>query len=100
MDQSRKKSGDSHMWAIIKWLIVAVIVIVNLYADIKMYANGDLAYPLLDIILVGAGVSFLPISVCMPTAMLSRVWPACLRLLSSRLSTQYGLPSPTTQAIT
>ena len=56
MDQSRKKSGDSHMWAMIKWLIVAVIVIVNLYADIKMYANGDLAYPLLDIILVGAGV--------------------------------------------
>ena len=56
MDQSRKKSGDGHMWGIVKWLIVAVVVIVNLYADIKMYANGDIAYPLLDIILVGAGV--------------------------------------------
>lgn len=41
---------------LIKWLVVAVIVLVNLYADIRMYLNGDIAYPLLDIVLVGVGV--------------------------------------------
>ncbi|MGN1281641.1 MAG: maltose ABC transporter permease MalF [Succinivibrio sp.] len=41
---------------LIKWLVVAVIVLVNLYADIRMYLNGDIAYPLLDLVLVGAGV--------------------------------------------
>ena len=40
----------------VKWAVVAVIVLVNLYADVCMYLNGDIAYPLLDLVLVGAGV--------------------------------------------
>ena len=42
--------------ALLKWTVVALIVLVNLYADICMYSNGDIAYPLLDLVLVGAGV--------------------------------------------
>ncbi|MDD6318302.1 MAG: hypothetical protein PUA61_05595, partial [Succinatimonas hippei] len=40
----------------LKWGIVALIVLVNLYADVCMYLNGDIVYPLLDIIIVGLGV--------------------------------------------
>jgi maltose/maltodextrin transport system permease protein len=40
----------------LKWGIVALIVLVNLYADACMYLNGDIVYPLLDIIIVGLGV--------------------------------------------
>lgn len=39
-----------------KWTIVLFIVLINLYADIRMYMNGDIAYPLLDLVLVGVGV--------------------------------------------
>ena len=39
-----------------KWTIVLLIVLVNLYADVCMYINGDIAYPLLDLVLVGVGV--------------------------------------------
>ncbi|NLK85402.1 MAG: maltose ABC transporter permease MalF [Aeromonadales bacterium] len=42
--------------ACLKWAVVVFIVLVNLYADIKMYMNGDIAYPLLDLVLVGVGV--------------------------------------------
>ncbi len=38
------------------WAIAAVVVLVNLYADACMYLNGDIVYPLLDIIIVGIGV--------------------------------------------
>lgn len=41
---------------LLKWAVVAIIVLVNLYADICMYLNGDIAYPLLDLVLVGVGV--------------------------------------------
>ena len=40
----------------LKWAVVIAIVLVNLYADIRMYVNGDVAYPLLDILIVGVGV--------------------------------------------
>ncbi len=40
----------------LKWTVVILIVLINLYADIHMYMNGDIAYPLLDLILVGVGV--------------------------------------------
>ena len=42
--------------ALLKWTVDAIILLVNLYADICMYSNGDIAYPLLDLVLVGAGV--------------------------------------------
>ncbi len=41
---------------LLKWTVVALIVLVNLYADICMYNNGDIAYPLLDLVIVGVGL--------------------------------------------
>ena len=41
---------------LLKWAVVAIIVLVNLYADICMYLNGDIAYPLLALVLVCVGV--------------------------------------------
>ena len=50
-----KQSSSPGRFAL-KWGIVALIVLVNLYADVCMYLNGDIVYPLLDIIIVGLGV--------------------------------------------
>lgn len=58
MELSVKQQPDVKKQALVygKWALVIFIVLINLYADVRMYMNGDIAYPLLDIILVGIGL--------------------------------------------
>lgn len=49
---SDRKSSDS--W--IKWLVAALIALLNGYAIIMMYAGGEIAFALLDLIVVSVGL--------------------------------------------
>lgn len=56
MELSSVQNAKLSPKVLLKWAIVALIVLVNLYADVMMYMNGDIAYPILDLVLVGVGV--------------------------------------------
>ncbi|MGN0902467.1 MAG: maltose ABC transporter permease MalF [Succinivibrio sp.] len=56
MELSAMKNLNFGPKVLLKWAAVILIVLVNLYADVCMYLNGDIAYPLLDLVLVGVGV--------------------------------------------
>ena len=56
MELSSVQNAKLSPKVLLKWAIVALIVLVNLDADVMMYMNGDIAYPILDLVLVGVGV--------------------------------------------
>ena len=39
-----------------KWLLASLVVLLNGYAIIMMYAGGEVAFALLDLVLVASGV--------------------------------------------
>lgn len=47
-------AGSRTSW--IKWLVAALVVLLNGYAIIMMYAGGEIAFALLDLVLVATGV--------------------------------------------
>ena len=51
---TRAAAGSRSAW--MKWLIAALVVILNGYAVVMMYASGEIAFALLDVVLVATGV--------------------------------------------
>ena len=56
MELSSVQNAKLSPKVLLKWAIVALIVLVNLYAHVMLYMNGDIAYPILHLVLVGVGV--------------------------------------------
>lgn len=51
---SKAAATSKSSW--IKWLVASLVVLLNGYAIIMMYAGGEIAFALLDLVLVGTGV--------------------------------------------
>ena len=47
-------SGSRTAW--FKWLLAGLVVLLNGYAVVMMYAGGEIAFALLDLVLVASGV--------------------------------------------
>ena len=50
------KVASASRTAWIKWLVATLVVILNGYAVVMMYAGGEIAFALLDLVLVATGV--------------------------------------------
>ncbi len=55
-DTMRKKSELQHLWAWAKWIIVLIIAAFSGFMVVSMYLKGDVAFPLLIIVLVTSGI--------------------------------------------